>query len=223
MNRTQAPHSHPLTTTVDISGPQERISRLPADTAMDVTSDQSLVLRVRSGDDEAAHELYSRYVRRLFGLVEAKMGNRLRAKTTSEDIVQSVFKSIFRGVKSGHYDAPPGESLWNLMAIVAVHKLSRLGQRHSAQSRDSSKDVSYSSFENEIANQSLSPETLEVSVRDVLDHFRPLDRTILQLRLEQHTVGEIAETISRSRRSVERSLQKIRIRLTELMASDDID
>ena len=36
--------------------------------------------------------------------------------TEPEDIVQSVFKSVFRGMQSGNYDAPPGETPGSISA-----------------------------------------------------------------------------------------------------------
>ncbi len=185
------------------------------------SSDRSLIALVRDGNENAASELYGRYARRLFGLVEAKMGDRLRKQTTPEDIVQSVFKSVFRGVKSGHYDAPPGETLWNLMAIVAVHKLSRTAEHHSAKRRDASRNIPLSNLEEAVSNHSFSAELLELSVRETLSAMRPIDQTIFKLRLKQHTVDEISELTNRSRRTVERSLQNSRELLVNMFLDED--
>lgn len=184
-------------------------------------SDQSLIALVRNGNENAASELYGRYARRLFGLVEAKMGERLRAQTTAEDIVQSVFKSVFRGVKSGSYDAPPGESLWSLMAIVAVHKLSSTAQRHSAKCRDERRNISLANLEETLASDSFPGELLEMSFREALNMMRPIDQEIFNLRLMQHTVEEISELTQRSRRTVERSLQNSRLRLIAMLTDEE--
>ncbi len=185
-------------------------------------SDRSLIALVRGGNENAASELYGRYARRLFGLVEAKMGDQLRKQTTPEDIVQSVFKSVFRGVKSGHYDAPPGETLWNLMAIVAVHKLSRTAEHHSAKRRDDSRNIPLSSLEETVLSESFPAELLEMSVRETLGAMRPIDQDIFKLRLKQHTVDEISELTGRSRRTVERSLQNSREMLVRMFLDDEL-
>ena len=83
-------------------------------------SDQTLVIAVRNGDQRSATELYDRYARRAFGLVHAQMSNWLATVTEPDDIVQSVFKSVFRGVTSGKYEAPEGNTLWSLIAVIAV-------------------------------------------------------------------------------------------------------
>jgi RNA polymerase sigma-70 factor, ECF subfamily len=184
-------------------------------------SDRSLIALVRNGDEIAASELYQRYARRLFGLVEKKMGDRLRSQTTPEDIVQSVFRSVFRGVKSGHYDAPLGETLWNLMAIVAVHKLGNAANYLSAQRRDHGRNVPLSSLEEAVLCDSFSADQLELSVRETLNLLHPRDQEILRLRLKEHTVEEISELVQRSRRTVERSLQKCRVLLESTLLDEE--
>ncbi len=184
-------------------------------------TDRSLVVLVRGGDEDAATALYERYARRVFGLVEAQLGDRLRANTEPEDVVQSVFKSMFRGVQSGHYDAPPGTTLWNLLAVIAVHKLRRKAGHHSAQCRDSRRNVSLEVIEEGISFDQSSIEFLEVSVRETLELLRPLDRDILSLRIQRYTVDEISEETGRSRRTVERSLQRSRERLANLLLDEN--
>jgi RNA polymerase sigma-70 factor (ECF subfamily) len=182
-------------------------------------TDRSLLVLVRGGDEDAATTLYERYARRVFGLVEAKLGNRLRASTEPEDVVQSVFKSMFRGVQAGNYDAPPGTTLWNLLAVIAVHKLRRKAVHHSAQCRDSRRRVPLDAIDGIPLDQS-SIEFLEVTVRETLEMLRPVDREILSLRVQRYTVDEISDQTGRSRRTVERSLQRSRERLSSLLLDE---
>ena len=175
---------------------------------------------VRDGDKDAANILYERYARRVLGLVEAKLGARLRSSTEPEDVVQSVFKSMFRGVQSGNYDAPPGATLWNLLAVIAVNKLRHRAVHLSAQRRDSSRVVSLELLENYDAIDESSIEFLEICLRETLEHLRPLDREIVSLRIQGHTVDEIADITERSRRTVERNLQKSRERLAGMLLED---
>ena len=192
----------------------------PSDSILSPT-DRSLVVMVRDGDKDAANILYERYARRVLGLVEAKLGARLRASTEPEDVVQSVFKSMFRGVQSGNYDAPPGSTLWNLLAVIAVNKLRHRAVHQSAQRRDIDRVVSLEALENWDVIDESSIEFLEICVRETLDHLRPLDREIVSLRIQGHTVDEIADITERSRRTVERNLQKSRERLASILLDDE--
>ena len=131
--------------------------------------------------------------------------------------MQSVLKSFFRGVQSGNYDAPPGATLWNLLAVIAVNKLRGKATHHSAQCRDIDREVALESVDDAQVIDVSSVEFFEVCVRETLDQLRPLDREIVSLRIQQHTVGEISEITGRTRRTVERSLQNSRQRLAGLL------
>lgn len=177
---------------------------------------------VRDGDEQAAAALYDRYARRVFGLVRAKLGRQLGAVTEPEDIVQSVFRSVFRGMQSGNYDAPPGSTLWNLLAVIAVRKLSSQANHHAAKRRDSKRNVSLESDSDgiEVAMEQVTAEFFEVCLQEALELLRPQHREILALRIQGHSIDEIRTITGRSRRTVERSLQQSREQLAESLLRD---
>jgi RNA polymerase sigma-70 factor (ECF subfamily) len=175
---------------------------------------------VRDGDEDAAGILYERYARRVLGLVESKLGARLRAATEPEDVVQSVFKSMFRGVQAGHYDAPPGATLWSLLAVISVNKLRRRGSHHSAKCRDIARVVSLDALVEAEAIDDSSIEFLQICLQETLEMLRPRDREILSLRIRGHTIDEISEITNRSCRTVERCLHKSREQLASLLLEE---
>lgn len=69
-------------------------------------SDRSLVNQLRNGDETAAAKLYRRYALRLHGLADRQMSAGIRRTHEPDDIVQSAFRSLFRGVTAGSYQAP---------------------------------------------------------------------------------------------------------------------
>ncbi len=184
-------------------------------------SDQSLVLMIRDGDDDAAALLYQRYAHRVLNLVQTRMSERLRSKTEPEDIVQSAFRSIFRGVRSGNYDAPDGAALWNLLAVIAVNKLRRHANRLFAQRRDAAREVAFEACDEALGIDQRSIEILEMTIRETLERMRPFDAQVLSLRLQRHSVEEISEQTGHSKRMVERSLQKSRLRLSDVLLDSD--
>ncbi|MFY8058631.1 MAG: RNA polymerase sigma factor [Planctomycetaceae bacterium] len=95
----------------------------PDDSVENEASDRTLVARLREGDESAANELYRRYAGRLHGLADRQMSAGIRRTHEPDDIVQSAFRSLFRGVSAGSYDAPEGNSLWSLLAVIAIHKV----------------------------------------------------------------------------------------------------
>src|SRR4051794_22133501 len=57
------------------------------------SSDHSLVLQCRAGNQDAATHLYLRYAKRLLALVAAQSSPELATRVEPEDLVQSVFRS----------------------------------------------------------------------------------------------------------------------------------
>ncbi|MCU0719735.1 MAG: sigma-70 family RNA polymerase sigma factor [Pirellula sp.] len=182
---------------------------------IDEKSDNSLIFDIREGDDQAADGLYRRYATRIRGLVQSQMGDALRARIDPEDVVQSIFKSVFRGVLDGAYEAPEGQTLWQLLAVISINKIRRKGRMESAEKRDLSRTSELSS--EEYLPGLLDHHELELCVKEVLDLLTPEDRQVVELRLANYSVEEISQKINRSRRSTERSLQRIREQLTKIL------
>ena len=62
-----------------------------------MVDDESIELldRVRQGDEQAATELFDRYVERLIRLAQSRLSAKLRRRVDAEDVVQSVYRSFF--------------------------------------------------------------------------------------------------------------------------------
>jgi RNA polymerase sigma-70 factor, ECF subfamily len=179
------------------------------------SSDHSLVIQVRAGNEDAATEIYERYSNRIFGLVRSKMADGLMAQVQPEDIVQSVFKSIFRGVAAGGYDAPEGGTLWQLMAVVAIHKVRRNASLRQAQKRDSRRTEAFETTEEPEPTSPGSYQEFEVAIRESIENLKSSEQEIVLLRVQGFTVEEISDRLGRSRRSIERILQAVRMKLSE--------
>ncbi len=196
--------------------PNPPIFSMTAESLSDA-SDQTLVRAVRNGDQRAATELYDRYARRAFGLVYTQMSNWLATVTEPDDIVQSVFKSVFRGVTSGRYEAPEGNTLWSLIAVIAVRKTTGRARHHSATIRDSNRNVPLESLGDSELAQTYDCQGLALDFKETLESLRESDQRVLLARIQGHSVEEIADRIGRTTRTVERSLQRIREKLADFV------
>ena len=187
-------------------------------------SDRSLLRRVRSGQPDAATELYLRYAERLSALAAGQCGPDLAARVDPEDIVQSVFRTFFRRVARGQYDVPEGEELWKLFLVIALHKIRSTASFHRAAKRDVR--VTTTGLTEALAGGQLAaPDesaraTLGLVIDELLAGLPQSMRAIVELRIEGHEVEEIARRTQRSRRSVERALQEFRTRLSALIRED---
>ena len=193
----------------------------PARTAL---SDRSLLRRFRGGQPDAATELYLRYAARLRALAAGETAPDLAPRLDPDDIVQSVFRTFFRRAAKGQYDVPEGEDLWKLFLIIALHKIRSAARFHRAGKRDvGATDTGLSEARNGdalVAPDEMALATLRMVVDELLGGLPPSMRAIVELRIEEREVEEIAQRTQRSRRSVERALHEFRTRLSPLLRED---
>lgn len=183
-------------------------------------SDRSLLQKIRHGNQDAASVLYYRYAHRLRALVQAKRSSDLASRVDHEDIVQSVFKSFFRGVSRGSYDVPAGEELWHLFLVITLNKVRAKGVFHRAAKRDVRLTVGDEEIDGSSGGLKSEHDAyllLKLSVEEALDLLPAQHKLVTQLRMEGDDVAEIARKTGRSKRSVERILQECREKLSHLL------
>lgn len=194
------------------------------DGGADGTSDRSLLRRFQGGSDDAATALYERYADRLRRLAEARCPPNLARRLDADDIVQSVFRTFFRGARNGCYDVPDGEDLWNLLLVMALNKIRAQGTFHRAAKRDVRLTSGGDCLEGDLAAVALQNDQaqplLRLVVEEALDRLDARQREIVGLRLQGHEVAEIAAMTGRSKRTVERNLQSAREALSGFLAQE---
>lgn len=189
-------------------------------------SDRSLLRRYRIGSQDAATQLYQRYVERLRALTRAKCPTALARTVDADDIVQSVFASFFQKAGAGEYDVPAGEELWKLFLVMALNKIRAKSNYWLADKRDIRLTLGGDSLrENESAVQSkiaadAEESFLQVVIDEALESLPAGHRPIIRLRTEGYEVAEIAAKLHRAQRTVERVLQNFRSRMADLLGHD---
>jgi RNA polymerase sigma-70 factor (ECF subfamily) len=173
-------------------------------------SDAGLVGLLRAGDPWAARELFTRYARRLRALVASRIRGPVASRLSPDDIVQSVFRTLFQGVAERAYSAPEGRELWGLLCVLALNKLRERVAYHQAARRDVRRTAG---GVDALPDADAEAQWLGIEVDDLLDRFRPADREVIYLRMTGYEVTEIAERTGRSLRTVERVLQRARAKL----------
>ena len=187
------------------------------------SSDHSLLNRVRAGSQDAATQIYLRYVQRLHALTQAQCSAELARQVDAEDIVQSIFGSFFRGASQGYYEVPAGEELWKLFLVIALNKIRAKGNYFRAAKRDMRLTVHGKQIQHESTVVGKNDEDLaflQLAVAEALDRLPPHCKPMVTLRIEGYEVAEIAEKTGRSHRTVERILQQARQRLNELLQGE---
>ncbi len=184
-------------------------------------TDRTLLRRFRDGEQDAASELYLRYAKRLQALADKQTAGELAVRQGADDIIQSVFRTFFRRAAVGQYDVVDGDGLWRLFLVIALNKIRNAAEFHRAKKRDVRRTKSanpelLNALSNRSDDEHIALTVLQMTVDEVLQRLPENNRRLIQLRIEGHSVGEIAEQTNRAQRTVERVLQKFR----ELLMSE---
>ncbi len=196
----------------------------PEDLDMNEVSDASLLRRLRLGSEDAATQLYLRYVHRLRALAQVQSSPELARRVDAEEIVQSIFGSFFRVAATGHYDVPVGEELWKLFLVIALNKIRAKGAFHRAAKRDVRQTAAADQFdlcaEMPDRQDAAALAFLQLSVDEAMNRLPVSQRQMVTLRIEGYEVAEIAHKLGRSKRTVERLLQMARKKLAHLLQEE---
>lgn len=187
----------------------------------DPVSDRSLLSRFQVGQADAARAIYERYAGRLRALARAKCSAQLNRRVDADDIVQSVFRRFFQAAARGTYQVPAGEDLWDLLLVITTNRIRTEETYHRAAKRDVRLtdeidfDEPYRATRG--GQDDFSEAFLELTLKEVLERLPPAYRTVVELRMANYEVAEIAARTGRSKRTVERILQESRNQLRVLL------
>jgi RNA polymerase sigma-70 factor (ECF subfamily) len=191
---------------------------------MDEPSSADLVARWRTGDEQAAAELFRRYFDRLRGLARSLLSAKLSARLDAEDVIQSVYRSFFEGVREERYVLERGGDLWRLLTAITLHKVQHQVARHTAAKRSVTREeslgqgTSWSGLDILALAQEPSPSEALAVVEEldlVLRALPPLHRTMVEQRLQGFSVGEISAATDRSERLVRLVLEQVHSQLQQ--------
>lgn len=172
-----------------------------------------LIQRYRDGEDDAATALYLRYAKQLQSIAEGETGAQMAVRVDPEGIVQSVFRTFFRRVDQGQYDISDPSELWKLLLVMALNKVRATAKSHRAIKRDISKTIPLEHSKEAAHDNEQALAILKMTIAEIVENLPENDRQIIMMRMEGHDVQDIANECGRSKRSVERILQKFRTRL----------
>lgn len=179
--------------------------------------DQSYLNMWRAGDEQAAQDLFERYVDRLVTLARRRLDHRLARRVDAEDIVQSVFRTFFHRVKENRFDLKDNDDVSKLLVRITVHKTLRQIAFHRRGKRDAKQEIGANREGDELLMEQMAneptPEEAAILV-DEMEHFlaqpKPEERKILEMRMEGYNNQEISEKLSISDRKIRRLLERLR-------------
>lgn len=175
---------------------------------------------LKSGNPEAAQQLWQRYWKRLVGLAAKKLTGAQRQTADEEDIAQIAIKSFFLGAREGRFpQLHDRHDLWALLVRMTANKAvdkrihdkaQKRGGQHIIQSMDRALDSQWDEQLEPIIGNEPTP---EFALQVTEEYHRLLaalpDDTLRKIavwKMERFTHDEIAEKLGCVRRTVQRRL-----------------
>jgi RNA polymerase sigma factor (sigma-70 family) len=194
----------------------------PHDRSLSLHSLQ-LLDRWRSGDEQAAEELFEAYIDGLLAYVRRRMSPGLARRIDPEDVVQSVYRSFFVRARDGQFVIERSGDLWRLLLGISFNKLQSQVDHHLAAKRSYRKESATAAGgpdEGAHSPQDGGPtpqELLAVSeeLERLIASLPERNREILHQRLQGESIPDIAAQVGRSERTVRRVLNACREELEE--------
>lgn len=188
-----------------------------------------LISQTRSGSEDAAELLLVRFLPELHAFIRLRMGPRLLARETSEDLVQSVCREVLDDLDDFDYQHEHGFKSWLFMQ--ALRKVQDRAKFHTRQKRDIKREIAideaqllsgYASFltPSRVASHREDVHKLEAAFEMLPQDYRDV---ITWSKLLGMTHGEIATRMGRSETAVRALLYRALVRLGFLLDSDASD
>jgi DNA-directed RNA polymerase specialized sigma24 family protein len=172
--------------------------------------------QLQAGESAAARPLWEKYFHRLVGLARTRLRGTAGLVSDEEDVALSAFDSFCRNAEAGRFpDLADRDSLWRLLAAFTLRKASHLVRDEAALKRGGGKVVAAgdSAFEEVLGREpdpALATEVAEECERLLAALADPDLKRIALLRMDGHTVDEIAAMIPCSTPTVKRRLKLVR-------------
>jgi RNA polymerase sigma factor (sigma-70 family) len=198
-----------------------------AEQPLESLTDAELVeLYRQDGDEQAAAVLHDRYLLRLMNLVGQHLSRKFNPRLGAEDVVQSVFRSMFRLTREGRFEFDGENDFWKLLLTMALNKVRNKVRHIEADKRSPAREAGpadapgVEGFAVHRFGSPLSPaEVVEFAdtLEYVLQNLTPEEQELIQFRMEGLTQKEIAEKLGIDARTVRRRFASIRDRGAQLL------
>jgi RNA polymerase sigma-70 factor (ECF subfamily) len=175
-----------------------------------------LLHRWRTGDQQAAFDIYKRYEQRVQRYAQRRIGQLLRPRVQSDSVVLLVLESALMGVAEGRYDANSSSAFLNLLEQMAENKIRKKWEYFIAEKRDIRREIRPDDSLDHLdfsPSKELSPHEVGV-LADELENIRsrlsPQLFEVFQFLLEGYSCADIANELNCSWHTVWRRTTRLR-------------
>jgi len=184
---------------------------------------------LQAGEPAVLHSFYAKLGPMLHAIAARRVAPHLQSRFDAEDVVQSTFRTFFRRAQGGQFLFEDNQRLWNLLCAITLTKLKEKVRFHQRQSRAAGREQRHSDAQNpagtraELIAAAMSPET----ALDFADEFEHLlgtltepERRLVELKLQDRTNDEAAETLGVSERTIRRMLATLQTKFEQQLTAN---
>jgi RNA polymerase sigma factor (sigma-70 family) len=184
------------------------------------------------GDERTVCEFWDQYGPRLNRLAERHLSPRLNRRVGAEDVVQSVCRTFFRRARQEQFKLTDSEALWRLLCVITLTKCRLVARFHGRDRRELAREQPLDGGPGEslgindaVAAEPRPDQAVEMAdvLATLLSALDPEEQQMVDLKLQEHTNGEIAQQTGCSERTVRRIFQRVQSRLREILDQSSHD
>lgn len=187
-----------------------------------------LYQRHRGGEAEATERLFFYFAERLSRLAQRYLGSKLTPRVDGDDVMQSALKSFLVRASAGQFRIENSQDLWKLLVTITVRKARQQVRAHHAERRAVDREVPQpregeDAIVDLLTDEPTVAEALECAeiVQRLVKDDPPEYARILELRLADYSLREIAAQLKISKSTVETILNVLKARLQR--GRDELD
>ena len=191
-----------------------------------------LIAGLQQGDSLILREFYADYGPHLQRIADRRVSPVMKPRFDSEDVIQSTFRTFFRRAQGGYFQFEDNQRLWNLLCAITLTKVREKVRFHQRQARGVDREVSPDA-DSDSGDRGNSGDGLveggptPADAVEFADTFENLiagldadQRKLIDLKLQDVTNDEAAESLGVSERTVRRMLGRLQEQFERLLSSD---
>jgi RNA polymerase sigma factor (sigma-70 family) len=189
---------------------------------------RDLAAQLDSGQrEDAARIIFERFTNRLINLARSRLGEPLRNRVDPESVVQSAYRSFFRGSDADRFQYDAWDDLWGLLTILTLRKCFARADYFLAEKRNVNRESQLTPGgghpSDRIELATAEPSAAEAAmlselVEQMMNRLNEREREVAVLLLQRHTIRDISGMVKLSERTVSRSRSRIQHQLEQLIA-----
>ena len=185
---------------------------------------QTLLKKIRDGDQEAREVLFERYYNEVMRIVRFRIGRMLRSKMESVDLAQSVFLDVARDLPAFDYRGEGSFKDW--LSRVVENKIRLRASHFKALKRDPAREQAQSQPDllpgsTPTPSQNFARDELVLAIEEGMEQL-PEDyrEVIIQRKFLGRSWDEVAETLGKTKNAAQVFYQRAFEKLTGLLPAD---